>query len=202
MKFSRLALSIFFSTQFFLAANLVSAEGEEETGEERYSLCSKFPNNSKCEGFTAPVSLKTRSGEKGQCITSNLEESEKCKIDITEESITLYMETGDKLTVLEEAKDTSEIIIPLDLVKSFTYSEENKINVGAVLASGVWGLLSKKKTSTFNVRLDKEKEATEENILPKQVVFAVKRGVGKETRKFLEEQLDQPAELLDLDLEL
>lgn len=203
MKISRLALSILFTTQFSLATNLVQAKA----GDDLFSLCSKFPYNSKCKGYEAPIPLENRSGEKAQCLTSSQEKTEKCKVNITEESMTFYLETGDGLSTLEGAKDTTELIIPLTAVKSFSYSEKNKTNIGAVLAFGVWGLLSKKKTSTFNFRLETQEmqetqetqETPEETVIPQQAVFAVKRDVGRKTRRFLEETIGQPAELLDID---
>lgn len=200
MKIFRLAFSIFFATHFSLATHLAQAE----SGEELFTLCSKFPFNSKCKGYKAPISLENRSGEKAQCLTSSQEETEKCKVNVTEESITFYLETGDGLSTLEGEKDTKELVVPLTAIKSFSYSEKNKTNIGSVLAFGVWGLLSKKKTSTFNFRLEATKtseitEKKEQNVIPQQVVFAVKRDVGRKTRQFLEEIIGQPAELLDIE---
>ena len=195
MKIHRLVFLILFSTQFALSTSIVNAQD----GNELYNLCSRFPLNSKCKGYEAPISLKDRLGIEAKCLISSQEEVEECKINLTEESVTFYLETGDDLNILDGQKDTQEIEIPLAAIKSFTYSERKKTDVGAVLAFGVFGLLSKKKTSTFNLRLEPSQE-NQENVLPKQAVFVTKRNLGREIRQSLEEKTNLDAEFLDLDL--
>lgn len=195
MKIYLLAFSILFSTQFALSTNIVKAED----GNDLFNLCSKFPHNSKCQGYEAPIPLENRSGNQAKCLISDREEVEDCKINLTEKSVTFYLETGDDLNILDGQKDTKEIVILLTAIKSFTYSERKKTDTGMVLAFGVFGLLSKKKTATFNLLLEPSQE-TEENILPKQVIFVTQRDLGREIRQSLEEKTNLNAEVLDLDL--
>lgn len=193
MKLHLLAFSIFLSTQFILTTEFTKADEVD-----LFSLCSKFPHNSKCKGYEAPVSLKNRPGDKAKCFLSSQEKPEKCKVNITDKSLIFYMETGDGLDVLEDAKNTKDLVIPLTTIQSFSYSEKNKTDIGAVLAFGVWGLLSKKKTSTFNFLLEPQEE-TDEKAIPKQAVFIVKRSVGREIRQNLEKRTGLTAEFLDIE---
>ncbi len=195
MKIYHLAFSILFSTHFALLTKIVKAED----GNELFNLCSRFPHNSKCEDYEAPIPLKNRLGDKAKCLISGQEEVEDCRINLTEESITLYLETGVDLNILDGEKDTKEIEVPLTDIQSFTYSERKKIDTGMVIAFGVYGLLSKKKTATFNLRL-KPSQETEENILTEKVTFVTKRDIGRDMRQFLEEKTNLNAEILDLDL--
>ena len=187
-----LAFSIFLSSPFMLTTEFVKAEVN------LFSLCSKFPHNSKCTGYEAPVSLKSRLGDKAQCFLSSQEKPEDCKVNITDKALIFYMETGSDLDVLDGAKNTEDLVIPLTTIQSFSYSEKKKTDIGAVLAFGVWGLLSKKKTSTFNFRLEPQEE-TKENAIPKQAIFVVKRSVGREIRLNLEKKTGLTAELLDIE---
>ncbi len=182
MKTYLLALSILLSTQL-ISSNFVRA-GE---GDDLFNLCSKFPYNSKCKGYEAPIPLDNRLGEESQCLLGNEEELQNCKIYIDEKSLKMYVETGDELDILDGDRDTKEIITPLTSIQSFTYSERKKIDTGRVIAFGVWGLLAKKKTSTFNFRI-KPEVTTEENGVFKQIVFVTSRDAGREMRRSVEEK--------------
>lgn len=173
----------------------------QELDNDLFNLCSKFPLNSKCKDYEAPIPLKNRSGEQAQCLFSGQEKPEKCRVNITDSSLDFYTETGEGLNVLEGAKDTTELTIPLTAIKSFSYSERKKTDVGAVLAFGVWGLFAKKKTSTFNFRLEPKEETTEAEkiIIPQQAVFMIKRSIGREIRQNLEQEIGIAAEILDID---
>ena len=195
MKTYLLAFSILLSTQL-IATNTAKAED----GNDLYNLCSKFPYNSKCEGYEAPIALKDRLGEDAQCLITGQEEAENCKVNLQDESVTFYLETGEGLDILEDQKDTQEIVIPLTAIESFTYSERKRIDTGAVLAFGVWGLLSKKKTATFNLNLEPTQEE-DENSLPKQAAFITKRSTGQQIRQSLEEKTNLEADVLDLGIE-
>ncbi|MDJ0633549.1 MAG: hypothetical protein QNJ34_10210 [Xenococcaceae cyanobacterium MO_188.B29] len=186
------------TTTMIVASLFPTYSVAQETEMDLFNLCSKFPLNSKCKGYEAPISLKSRPGEQAQCIVSGQEKAEKCKVNITDESLKFYMETGKELSILDDSKDTKELVIPLTVVDSFSYSEKKKTDIGAVLALGVWGLFAKKKTSTFNFRLEPQEEA-EEKIIPQQVVFVVQRKLGREMRENLEEKIGVPAEILDID---
>ena len=109
-------------------------------------ICCKFPFNSECKGYkaTVPVSLDTRPGKKAKCLFSGDEKGKSCKVDVTNEQVKFYLEFGKGLDALEVEKNTKEVIIPMKTIKSFSYSEKKKIDVGAALAFGVWGLLAKR----------------------------------------------------------
>lgn len=189
----QLLTAVIITVSLFSNSSLV--QGSET---DIYNLCSKFPLNSKCKGYEAPIPLKSRPGNKAQCLFSSQEKPEKCKVNITDELITFYLETGEGLAILDNDKDTKELIVPLTTIQSFSYSEKKKTDIGAVLAFGVWGLFAKKKTSTFNFRL-KPEETNEETIIPKQAVFLVQRNLGREMRQNIEEKIGLAAEILDIE---
>ena len=79
-------------------------------------------------------------------------------------------------------------------IKSLSYSEKSKIDVGAVLALGVWGLLAKKKRSTIAIRYQDEAEASQ-----KQVMFVTGRKKGRKIRQKLEQQTGLAADFFNVD---
>ena len=193
MKPKKLALlTILFCVQFVAVSEVVGATEVEEL----QSFCSKFPLNSKCEGYkpTAPVSFDTRPGKKAKCVFSGEEKGKSCKVDVTDDEVKLYFEIGKGLDVLEGEKNTKEVIIPMKTIKSLSYSEKKKIDVGAVIALGVWGLLAKKKRSTIAIRYQEEAEASE-----KQVVFVTGRKNGRKIRPQIEQQTGLVADILGVD---
>ncbi|MEM9922450.1 MAG: hypothetical protein AAF915_01625 [Cyanobacteria bacterium P01_D01_bin.50] len=201
MKPSKLVmLTILFCIQFATVSEVVGARevGDQPFGHvlrDRQSFCSKFPFNSECEGYkaTGPVSLDTRPGKKAKCLFSGDEKGKSCKVDVTNEQIKFYFEIGKGLDVLEGEKNTKEVIIPMKTIKSFSYSEKKKIDVGAVLALGVWGLLAKRKRSTIAIRYQEQAEAPQ-----KQVVFVTGRKNGRKIRPQLELQTGLVADILEV----
>jgi hypothetical protein len=105
---------------------------EEMSAGERFRLCSAFPLNSRCEGYTAPVSLKQRSGNGGVCKVqvAETETGGRCKIVLTSEMITIFLEEGEKLSLLDNEKATREISVAIGDVSNLRYRETKKINVG------------------------------------------------------------------------
>lgn len=198
MKFRAMAI-ILLSLTFIVPTQL---SGQASEMDELFSLCSRFPHNSKCKDYTAPIPLKNRSGEEVSFLLGNQKELEKSKVLLTEESLTFYVETGKGINVLDGAKDTKEVTFPLDAIKSFSYSEKEKTDVGAVLAFGLFGLLSKEKTSTFNIHF-KQIETTEEvkttELMPRRAVFIVKRKIGRAIREDIEQKTNLVADFLDIE---
>lgn len=197
MKFRILAV-IFLSLSLAVPTSLAQASEADEL----FSLCSKFPHNSKCKDYTAPISLQKRSGEKALCLLNNQEETEKCKVLLTEDLLTFYVEEGKTLTVLEGAKNTQEVSFAVSEIKSFSYSEKKKTDTGAVLAFGLLGLLAPKKTSTFNLYFQQTEttaEVTTATKLPKRAIFVIKRKIGREMRQELEQKTNLVADILDIE---
>lgn len=96
--------------------------------EERYAICSKYPHNTQCEGYEIPIPLERRSGVKGKC-TLQLEEKvieDTCKVEATEQSINIYVETGSDLDLLEGKKATTAISVLPDAVSSLTYEVSSR----------------------------------------------------------------------------
>ncbi|MDJ0537093.1 MAG: hypothetical protein QNJ70_32200 [Xenococcaceae cyanobacterium MO_207.B15] len=198
MKFRAMAI-ILLSLTFIMPTQL---SGQASEVDELFSFCSRFPHNSKCKDYTAPIPLKNRSGEEVLCLLGNQEELEKCKFLLTEKLLTFYVETGKGINVLDGAKDTKEVTFPINALESFSYSEKKKTNTGLVIAFGLFGLLSNKKTSTFNLHF-KQIETIEEvkttELLPRRAIFVVKRKIGREIRKDIEQKTNLVADILDIE---
>ncbi len=191
MKIIKLILlPILLCMQFAPVSEVVRAGGVDEL----QNLCSKFPLNSRCEGYKAPIPIDTRPGKKAKCLFSGDEKGRVCKVNLTEEQVKLYVETGKRLDILEGEKDTKEVVIPVKTIKSLSYSEKKKIDVGAVFAFGVWGLLAKKKRSTIGIRYQEGVEASEQ-----QVVFVTGRKNGRKIRQQLEQQTNLIADIFNVD---
>ena len=193
MKLTKvIVLPILLCMQFATLSEVVRAQEIDDL----QSFCSKFPFNSECKGYkaTAPISLDTRPGKKAKCLFSGDEKGKSCKVDVTNDLVKLYFETGKGLDVLDGEKGTKEVVIPMKTIKSLSYSEKSKIDVGAVLALGVWGLLAKRKRSTIAIRYQEEAEASQ-----KQVMFVTGRKKGRKIRQKLEQQTGLAADFFNVD---
>lgn len=187
--------------------------------QELFELCSSFPANSRCEGYEFPISLDDRQGDEVNCLASGDEEATRCKILIGEEMLTVYREFGESISIIDNARDTTETVIPLNTIQSFEYAEDSRVNVGAVVALGLPGLFVRKKTATIDIRhfpvtveteettsetatTDPTAELTEESTevtpaaqQPQQLVLIMQRGQGREMRDRLEEITGLSAEI-------
>jgi hypothetical protein len=104
---------------------------EEMTATELYRLCTAFPLNSRCEGYTPPVALKQRPGNEGICKVQagETKNAGRCKILLTDELITIFVEEGDKLALLDDQRDTQEISVAVGDVSNLRYRETSKRDV-------------------------------------------------------------------------
>lgn len=123
--------------------------------EERslHSLCSKFPLNSRCEGYEVQLPLAQRPGELGQCvlITGVTRQEENCRAELTESGLNVYVETGDPLDFLEEERATRAVAIPFENVVSLDYLEyQRRDREAATIGWALFGLLGSAIGSAFN----------------------------------------------------
>ncbi len=163
----------------------VKAQGISEV--ELYSLCSRFPFNSRCEGYEAPVSLQQRKGSPAACILA-LEEADysgDCKVSFTENILNIYLEEGDKLSILDNHRATKKVEFNLSDIEGLIYQDYEQNNVGQLIGTtllfGVWGLLMHR-TDKYS-RLDISFAHQEESIL----TVVSSRDVGIPLRSRLEQ---------------
>lgn len=111
------------------------AEEEDLSAAERFRLCTAFPLNSRCEGYTPPVALKQRPGNEAICQVraGETETAGNCKIVLTDDRITVYVEYGEKLELLDDKPDTREISMAVGDVSNLRYRETSKIDIAEVL---------------------------------------------------------------------
>lgn len=90
---------------------------------ELYHLCSRYPRNSNCTDYEVPVALADREGTVGECKLYIEEKSTKgrCKVDITEDSVVAYIETGSKLSLLEGEQATKTVEIEATTISDLSY---------------------------------------------------------------------------------
>lgn len=139
------------SINFFIILNLPLPAQSSNPEQALYNLCSRFPLNSQCKGYTPPVSLENRQGVKAKCLMPNAEQAKDCSVLATANKLTVYVEYGKSLSVLGGKPDTKEFVFPMQTISYLGYSETSKINVGAVIALGLWGLLVPEKQSQIRI---------------------------------------------------
>lgn len=108
--------SAFLSFFSFFLPIAVSAQSQEMSTQELYELCSRFPQNSRCEGYEAPISLDRRIGTDARCFVGWASQGQggRCKIQITETALNVYVEAGEKIEQIGNKRSTLEVVIPID----------------------------------------------------------------------------------------
>jgi hypothetical protein len=172
-------------------------------GKKLYQLCSRFPLNSQCQGYEAPISLSDRSGKIGDCIFKNNEVEKRglCKITVNETGLTIYQETGKELEVINDQKSTRTIQITPTSVSGIEYREDEKSNTGAQVVNtilfGIAGLLltPNKKVSEVQISYTSTipQDASQEESVNSLRIF-VGRDTGREMRSQLEKITGRQAE--------
>ena len=163
-------------------------------------------------------------GEEASCLLSGADDAEACKLLIGEDTLSVYVEFGEEINALDDAKATTELNIPLTAIESLEYSEDSRVDVGAVVMLGLPGLLVKKNTATFDIRytpaavetaemvgageeselasadidIDADETAVSEQAL-QQLLFVMQRGQGRNMRQQLEEATGLTAERSSID---
>lgn len=104
----------------------VPATAEDEV--DIHTLCSKFPLNSRCQGYQIPVPLDERSGDLGECSlkTGETTKDGDCKVLLAEQKITIYMEEGEELEILKGNKTTREYNILLKDITALSYKKASR----------------------------------------------------------------------------
>lgn len=123
------------------------SQSDDLTEEQLFRLCSKYPTNSRCENYEVPVALSQRQGDTGICAlnTNSLSVTDKCKIDVADSQITVYIEQGNTTRLLDNERRTQTFTFDLAAIDSLAYREDESINQGRLIANtlllGVWGTL-------------------------------------------------------------
>jgi hypothetical protein len=128
--------------------------------DDQYRLCSAFPYNSQCKGYVAPVAIEQRPGVLSACLIKIAQQEQKgaCKIAFSADQVLIYHESGAPLSVLNNARATTTLSIPVSAVNQVRYREGRKIDVGGTILntlflSAIGGLLftPKKKYVEFAI---------------------------------------------------
>lgn len=115
------------------------ALAQEDLDRELLEFCKKSPLNSKCEGVEAPISLKERDGIEVECQLrfGGNDKLEGCKYSVEEDTLTVYVEVGEKIKVLDDLQPTQEIKITPENLLFFptvtrSYQFSNKFGGGVI----------------------------------------------------------------------
>lgn len=110
-----------------LIAPRADAQGStaQDNTDYRFQLCSRFPHNSQCQGYTAPIPLKDRAGLEGKCNwqAAGIAQGGECRVATYQEGLIVYLEQGERLSVLGDRRSTNEVKIPYAQMQGLTYRE-------------------------------------------------------------------------------
>ena len=144
-------LTVVLITTSILTGRFCQAQQKTDP-QELYSLCAKFPLNSRCEGIGKPIPLKARKGKEVVCnFTFNpgiFEQPQRysvvddvlglkdlgimqpggCKLVASREGLVVYQEQGEEIELLEDKRSTSETKIQSDRIFISNYQVWNKIH--------------------------------------------------------------------------
>lgn len=188
LNFNKVLLGVLFGSPLLLLGGASMAQSDLSS-EELQNLCSNFPMNSQCEGYDAPVALDDRDGEEMTCLIGIDSDPTDCKVSVVEDELRIYSEVGDSLSILEGEKDTEEAVLASEDINSFAYTEDEKTNVGVVVALGVWGLLLPKDIAQLQVKVEPGTD------ISRQLTIIAPQDDGRELRRSLEDATGQEAEL-------
>jgi hypothetical protein len=205
MKFKTVSAVLLLAT--VALPNAVLAEDNQMSARELYNLCSMFPLNSRCEGYTPPIPLDDRSGDKGVCAMVISEEDRwggECKVQVTDEMVIAYIEEGDRMALLDNEKATREITIPLQGITHLTYQEGGAglgKKIGLTLLLGLPGFLlaDSDKNSTIEVTFTPSIESETATQTTQMFAWETNRRQGNSMRSKLEQVTGMSVEVLSED---
>lgn len=189
----QLSLSVLLATCSFHGV----AQATELSSEKLYQLCSSFPYNSQCEGYTAPIALDDRPGEEGSCFWGPVEAEQggNCKLVTQADGITAYIEMGDELSVLGDRRSTQEVTVPYSQMQQLQYREFKQSNNGGravnTLLFGAIGFFATRDKPVVEVTVEYQPtSATEGSIVPERLGLIFDRDTGASIRTHLEAKTD------------
>jgi hypothetical protein len=115
-----------------------TAFAQSDLTPELFQLCRTSPQNSRCKGFSTPLSLKDRPGESlDNCaftfpILPAKPRNGECKYELTDNGLILYFEQGESLALLDDRRPTIELrLLPSQM---FTLQQYNGFRRGGLLS--------------------------------------------------------------------
>lgn len=93
---------------------------------ELYILCSRYPRNSNCEEYEVPIALSQREGTSGECKLHSEASSlrGRCKVDVSEDRVVAYIETGDKPSLLEGEQSTKTVTVEVGAISDLSHATD------------------------------------------------------------------------------
>lgn len=94
-------------------------------------LCDRYPGNTQCETYEQPIPLSERSGTTGRCAlnTSSMGVVDFCKVEADTDTLTVYIETGDRIGTIGNNRRTALHLILANQVTVVTYREETVLEL-------------------------------------------------------------------------
>jgi hypothetical protein len=180
-----------------------SAIAQSDAVVDLYTLCSNFPHNSRCKGYTAPTPLSKRPGISGVCILKTPQGQNKgdCKVTLGEKRITLYQEIGNPMTILENQRDTQAVTISTEQIGEMSFRSFVDHNwggklLGTLLFGASAGAVLAPDRQMAEIAFsyaDPNLTKTVSNAMESEAKIVMRQSLGYELRSQLEQMTGKPA---------
>ena len=167
---------VLFATAFLASSLLSIPISAREPEIDLFTLCSKFPQNSKCKNFEAPIPLEERDGQEASCrfVLGDFQENAGCKIKLTEDTLTFYQEQGDKIEQIDNKRMTIEYNIPLEQIFISNNQIWNGVHRWEIAYSEDAETESENSTNTLILLSDEElSKAIADNLYDRTIVDSI-----------------------------
>jgi|GEM_PF-416352 len=180
------------------------ASAQEDVERELLEFCKRSPLNSRCKGVKAPISLKEREGIEVECQLrfGGNDKIESCKYFVEGDTLTVYVEVGEQIEMLDnlqptkEIKITSENLLFFPTVSDYKWKIKFKTQVDLLLESDydLFFKLEEKAKGNRSNRI---------SIYFKNLIRDIKRGKEQDLIKFLQskQRLNTDKKAIDSKLE-
>lgn len=113
---------------------------------ELYEFCSKYPNNTQCEGrgmiFQFRSVAEPEKKDSALSISKEIALADRCKVLLGEENLTVYFEQGEAVALLGNERRTEEFSVEFNSITALTYREDEFVNQNRVARNTLlFGLL-------------------------------------------------------------
>jgi uncharacterized protein YjbI with pentapeptide repeats len=139
----------------------IAVHSQEANLRELYQLCSRSPLNSRCAGQNIPIPLSARIGESSNCVlyTGKNKEASPCKLVQTDKGLTIYVETGEPIKLLDNRRGTKAVTVVGDRIFALNYQiwdKTHRVEIGFLVDSDA---TSANRTNFLELLGDDELEA-------------------------------------------
>ena len=116
--------------------------------------------------------------------------TDKCKVSVEDNMVSVYVEQGEAIAIMEGGRRTTEFVLPVDGISTLAYSESESVNTEKLITNtlllGVWGVLATRPDKVSQIEMqfslaDAEAMQDAENKAG-SLVFETGRSTGRDMR--------------------